>query len=92
VSRVKSTYTFTARTFVRAIVQYVGTDRDTRLFTSEVSPSEGSLTASVLFAYKLNWQSVMFAGYGDQRALSDQDRLEQTGRQFFVKLSYAIQR
>ena len=88
----KSTYTFTARTFVRAIVQYVGTDRDTRLFTSEVSPSEGSLTASVLFAYKLNWQSVMFAGYGDQRALSDQDRLEQTGRQFFVKLSYAIQR
>jgi hypothetical protein len=92
VSRVKSTYTFTARTFVRAIVQYVATDRDTSLFTSEVSPSDGNLTASLLFAYKLNWQSVMFAGYGDQRALSDQHRLEPIGRQFFVKLSYAIQR
>src|SRR5262245_24206558 len=92
VSRVKSTYTFTARMFVRGIVQYVSTDRDTRLFTSAVSPSDGNLTASVLFAYKLNWQSVMFVGYGDQRALSDQDRLAQIGRQFFVKLSYAIQR
>jgi hypothetical protein len=92
VSRVKSTYTFTARTFVRGIVQYVSTDRDTRLFTSEVAPSDGDLTASILFAYKLNWQSVMFAGYGDQRALSDLDRLEKTGRQFFIKLSYAIQR
>ena len=37
-------------------------------------------------------QSVLFAGYGDDRTLSDRDRLEKTGRQFFVKLSYAFQR
>jgi hypothetical protein len=92
VSRVKGAYTFTARMFVRAIVQYVTTDRDQRLFTADVTPIDGTLNASVLFAYKLNWQSVMFAGYGDSRGLSDQDRLEKTGRQLFVKLSYAIQR
>jgi len=92
VSRVKSTYTFTSRMFVRAIAQYVTTDRDAKLFRSDVAPTSGDLSASVLLAYKLNWQSVMFAGYGDNRTLSDQDRLEKTGRQFFVKLSYAFQR
>jgi hypothetical protein len=34
----------------------------------------------------------MCIGYGDDRELSDLDRLEQLDRQFFVKLSYAIQR
>ncbi len=34
----------------------------------------------------------MFVGYGDNRELSDRDRLEKLDRQFFVKLSYAFQR
>jgi hypothetical protein len=38
------------------------------------------------------WQSVMFIGYGDNREVSDADRLEKLDRQFFVKLSYAFQR
>jgi hypothetical protein len=46
----------------------------------------------LLLAYKVNWQSVLFVGDGDERELSDRDRLEQTGRQFFVKVSYALQR
>jgi hypothetical protein len=45
-----------------------------------------------LFAYKLNWQSVMFVGYGDERELMDQRQLERLDRQVFVKLSYAFQR
>lgn len=36
----------------------------------------GILTGSVVFAYKLNWQSVLFFGYGDDRERSDQDCLE----------------
>ncbi len=92
VSRVKGTYTFTSRMFVRAIAQYVTTDRDVRLFVDAVDPVSGDFSGSVLLAYKLNWQSVMFVGYGDTRTLSDQDHLEKTGRQFFVKLSYAFQR
>ncbi|HEY3157460.1 MAG TPA: hypothetical protein VGJ78_00755, partial [Vicinamibacterales bacterium] len=92
VSRVKSTYTFTSRMFVRGIAQFVSTDRDPALFLSQVAPTSGAFSGSLLLAYKLNWQSVMFAGYGDDRTLSDRDRLEKTGRQFFVKLSYAFQR
>ena len=40
----------------------------------------------------INWQSVMFVGYGDDRTLDDQRRLQKFDRQIFVKLSYAFQR
>ena len=49
-------------------------------------------SGSLLLAYKLNWQSVMFIGYGDDRELTDVNRLAPLDRQFFVKLSYAVQR
>jgi hypothetical protein len=62
------------------------------LYRSSTSARDGTLNGSVLFAYKLNWQSVMFVGYGDDRELTDQRRLAPSGRQVFVKLSYAFQR
>ena len=92
VSRVKGTYTFTSRMFTRLIAQYVSTTRDALLYTFAVSPHSGTFGGSVLFAYKLNWQSVAFVGYGDDRTLSEFDRLELQDRQFFVKVSYAFQR
>ncbi len=92
VSRVKGTYTFTSRLFARGIAQYVSTTRDPSLYIDSVSPDSASLGGSALLAYKLNWQSVMFIGYGDNREVSDADRLEKLDRQFFVKLSYAFQR
>jgi len=92
VERLKSTYTFSARMFVRGIVQYVSTRNDPALFIDPVRAKSGSLDGSFLLAYKLNWQSVMFVGYGDTRELSEQDRLERQDRQFFVKLSYAFQK
>jgi hypothetical protein len=92
VSRVRSTYTFTSRMFVRGTVQYVSTDRNPALYAVPTLERSGSLTGQVLLSYKLNWQSVMFVGYGDDRMLSTQDRFEKVDRQFFVKLSYAFQR
>jgi len=92
VSRVKGTYTFTARLFVRVIGQYVETANDPSLYTSPVDARSGTFNGSALFAYKLNWQSVMFVGYGDDRELSDERVLERFDRQLFVKLSYAFQR
>ena len=92
VSRVKGTYTFTSRLFVRGIAQYVATTRDPSLYSASVAVKSGDLSGSALLAYKLNWQSVMFIGYGDERALSDTNRLEPLDRQFFVKLSYAFQK
>jgi hypothetical protein len=92
VSRVRGTYTFTAKAFARVIGQYVATTRNPSLYVSTVSPRSGAFSGSALIAYKINWQSVLFVGYGDERELADRDELVKTSRQFFVKLSYALQR
>jgi hypothetical protein len=92
VSRIKANYMFTSRMFVRVIGQYVTTRRDPSLYLSSVDAQSGTFGGSALFAYKLNWQSVLFVGYGDDRQLSDRNRLEKVDRQFFLKISYAFQR
>ena len=92
VSRLRSTYSFSSHTFARVIVQYVSQTRDPSLYTSAVDRRSGTLNASALFAYKINWQSVLFLGYGDDRELDDAHPLSKSGRQVFVKISYAFQR
>src|SRR3954469_13122084 len=92
VSSVRGTYTFTSRMFLRGTAQYVSTNTDPRLYTFSTPPKSGTVSGQVLLSYKLNWQSVMFIGYGDDRMLSTHDRFEKVDRQFFVKLSYALQR
>jgi hypothetical protein len=92
VSRIRGTYTFTARTFVRVIGQYVSTDSDPSLYLQAVTAHVGTFNGSALLAYKVNWQSVLYVGYGDDRELSDQRRLLPSDRQVFVKVSYAFQR
>jgi hypothetical protein len=92
ISRLRTNYTFTSRLFIRLIGQYVTTTQDAALYTSEVSAHAGTFNGSALLAYKINWQSVMFVGYGDDRALSTRDRIDPLDRQVFFKLSYAFQR
>ncbi|MFN2385985.1 MAG: hypothetical protein ABR576_06830 [Thermoanaerobaculia bacterium] len=90
-ARLRTQYTFSARTYVRLIGQWVETDRDPSLYAFEVADKSGDFSGSALFAYKLNWQSVLFVGYGDSRALDESENLEKAERQFFVKVSYALQ-
>ncbi|HEX4347478.1 MAG TPA: DUF5916 domain-containing protein [Vicinamibacterales bacterium] len=102
VSRLKATYTFTSRLYARVIGQYVSTTREPSLYLSAVDAKSGDFSGSGLFAYKLNWQSVLFIGYGDDRELTQPaaalvptapaQRLAPLDRQFFVKVSYAFQR
>jgi hypothetical protein len=92
VERVRATYNFSARSFLRLIGQYVDTRRDPALYRAAVTPRDASFSGSALFAFKLNWQTVLFLGYGDNRALSEAETLERSERQFFLKLSYALQR
>jgi len=92
IGRLKITYTFTARAFLRLIGQVVETRRDPSLYTFSVTPKDASITGSALFAYKINWQTVMFLGYGDNRAIAEDGHYAKTGHQFFLKLSYAFQR
>src|SRR5262249_11366344 len=92
VSRVRGTYTFTARLFARLIGQYASTARGPSLYLMPIDARSGVFSGSALLAYKLNWQSVLFVGYGDDRELTVQNELQPASRQIFVKVSYAFQR
>ena len=92
VERVRGQYMFTPRMFVRAVVQNQHTNRDAALFTSSVPRHGGSLATQMLFAYQVNWQSVLYVGYGDLRDVTDTDHFDLGSRQVFMKLSYAFQR
>ncbi|HSP93595.1 MAG TPA: DUF5916 domain-containing protein [Thermoanaerobaculia bacterium] len=92
VGRIKVVYTFTARAFLRLIGQLVETRRDPSLYTFPVTSKDAEFTGSALFAYKINWQTVMFLGYGDNRTLVEDNQYAKAGHQFFLKLSYAFQR
>ncbi len=92
VQRLKATVGLNGRAFLRLIGQYVTTRSDPTLYLEPVPRRDAGFSGSALFSYRLNWQTALYLGYGDDRALSTEDRLEKTGRQFFVKLSYAVQR
>lgn len=97
VERLRAAYSFTPRAFVRLIGQYVATTRDTALYIPDVrsryKTKTASFSTSALFGYKLNWQTVLYVGYGDQRDYAEAaDRLERAGRQAFAKVSYALQK
>lgn len=91
VERLKATWTLTARTYVRLIGQYLASTRATDLYDDPGEPEDGAFSASALFAYRLNWQSVVFLGYGDSRTLSTDGGLPPGSRQLFLKVSYAFQ-
>jgi len=92
VDRLKTTYSFSARSLVRVIGQYVSTDRNPSLYTFAIPPHGAGFQGSVLYSYKINWQTVMYLGYGDDRALTVNNDLARVDRSLFLKVSYAIQR
>ena len=93
VERIRATYTFNSKMFVRGIVQNVRTNRNQTLFLDSVNQHSGNVTSSFLFAYKLNWQTLLFLGLGDERDVDATDnKLQPASRQLFMKVSYAFQR
>ncbi|HEY0141903.1 MAG TPA: DUF5916 domain-containing protein [Thermoanaerobaculia bacterium] len=92
VQRLKLTYSFTAKSLLRAIGQYVRTDFEPGRYDFPVPETDGNFLGSLLYSYKVNWQTVLFVGYGDDRILDERADLLRANRTFFVKLSYALQR
>lgn len=92
VQRLRASYTFNSRMFLRTILQNVRTNSDQALYSFDVDQHSGSFSSQLLFAYKLNWQTVMYVGYGDLHdVLSEDNAFKPANRQFFFKLSYAFQ-
>jgi len=92
VERVRASYHFSRRSFLRLVGEYSGTRRDPALYAAVIDARTANFNGSVLFAYKLNWQTVFFVGYGDERELVGGADLAPLRRELFVKLSYGLQR
>lgn len=92
VERIRALYSFTANSLIRAIVQYNDVNRNAARYTFPVPQHSGAFLGSLLYSYKLNWQTVLFVGYGDDRILTAQNDLVKQDRSLFFKVSYAIQR
>ncbi len=92
VERLKAMYMFNDRSYLRLIGQWEQLNQTPELYQQPVVARSGAFSGSLLFAYKLNWQTVFFAGYGDNRTFTDDSGLQRADRQIFVKASYAFQR
>jgi hypothetical protein len=95
VERLRANYTFNDRMFLRAIVQNRRTHLD-RALAGTTNRFQGNLASQLLFAYKLNWQTVAYVGYGDLEEVTNEKGsegdFEPSSRQIFAKISYAFQR
>ncbi len=89
ISQLTASYQFNTRTFIRSILQYVDYNYNAGLYTFEIDPQYKHLFTQFLFSYKLNPRTVLFVGYSDNYFGSQQYRLTQADRTFFVKLGYA---
>jgi len=83
VQRIRAQYSFSAKSLLRLVAQYVETEFGDGFY-------DGSFLGSALYSYKLNWQTVLFVGYGDDRLLTENKDLVRTGRSLFLKVSYAF--
>jgi hypothetical protein len=85
------TWQFNVRSFVRLTLQNQHIERNVDLYANGATdPLTKTLASQLLYSYKLNPQTVLFAGYSDN-SLDDNltGDLEKTGRTLFFKLSYA---
>jgi hypothetical protein len=87
--QLKAIYHINVRTFVRAILQYTDIGRDPDLYLYAVESRTRRFFSQYLFSFKLNPQTVIFAGYSDNSAGAQGNDLQQQNRTFFVKLGYA---
>jgi hypothetical protein len=85
------TWQFNVRSFVRLTLQDQDIERNVELYTNRLTdPSTSTLATQLLYSYKLNPQTVLFAGYSDNSVEDNfTGGLEQVGRTLFLKLSYA---
>ena len=89
----KGIYHINVRTFVRAILQYTDITRAQTLYAYPVDARSRRLFSQFLFSFKLNPQTVFFAGYSDNSVGAGEAQgpidLARQNRTFFVKLGYA---
>ena len=90
IGQLNASWQFSARSFVRAIVQHVGYDFNLALYEDDRDSEVRQLFTQFLFSYKLNPQTVFFLGYSDNSAANQDYGLARANRTVFVKIGYAF--
>lgn len=91
ITELRATWQFSTRTFLRWITQYRDVERDQTLYVNAVDERSRQWFNQILFSYKINPRTLIFAGYSDGSDSIDQNPLQQQTQTVFLKLSYAWQ-
>jgi len=84
-------YQFSVRSFVRLALIYADIRHNPLNNIGEVTAHQKTLGSQLLYSYKLNPQTLFFAGYSDNALSSDEiQQLTRDRRSVFLKFSYAF--
>jgi len=89
IGQLETSWQFNPRCFVRAIFQHVDNQFNPGLYSDGRGPEYQRLFAQFLFSYKLNPRTVLFVGYSDNSAATQDYGFTQTDRTIFAKVGYA---
>lgn len=89
VSELSSAWQFNARSFMRAILQFVDYDFVSENYADGRSPTFRHLFSQLLYSHKLNPRTVLFVGYSDNSYDPTGDGLVRADRTLFAKIGYA---
>jgi len=83
-------YQFDGKSFIRLTNQYLLQQSDPTLFNFSIAEKEESLNLELLYSYKLNTQTVFFAGYNSGRARPNAFlKLKEQEKTAFLKFTYS---
>ncbi|HEX7048439.1 MAG TPA: DUF5916 domain-containing protein [Gammaproteobacteria bacterium] len=91
ITDLRSTWQFNTRMSVRWIAQYRDVTRDAALYVDAVDDRERGWANQLLFSYKVNPRTLIYAGYSDGHDSIDTNPLQRQSQTLFLKLSYAWQ-
>src|SRR5690606_11295207 len=91
ITDLRGTWQFNTRMSIRWIAQYRDVTRDPSLYVDEVDRRDRSWANQLLFSYKVNPRTLIYAGYSDGHESVDTNPLQQQTQTLFLKLSYAWQ-
>jgi len=89
ISQAAVIYHFTAKMFVRAIVQYYDYDYNISNYLIPRESEFRQFFTQLLFSYKINPRTVLFLGYSDNYFGGPESGLKKKDYTFFAKVGYA---
>jgi hypothetical protein len=90
ISQATLIYSLSSRALLRSIVQLVDYRYNTGNYSFPIEPTHERLLTQLLYSYKVNPRTVLFAGYSDSSRSALGYGLTRSDYTLFVKLGYAL--